>query len=283
MLNPDIAGFVKRLDEKWPGQDRSRACAAYVGSVLEGMNPYAFDELIDFLKAVGVANLSLGEYFGRHRRSAAKSRVALSSIFTRVGNVELPFLKEKEVWEEKELLERSLAYLSTLMSRLAGRPDSGRDLEAHRVPAEVARSSGREKETSSSPPASERGPAPGPTPAPTPAPPSGSAPVQEKDLNYYFQHLLRAKGPKFMDEIPRVSQLVKVAGIKGLTAFTREAMNSLGLSEEMLEGLYEGGGSFKGKGFPDWILELIVRSDVDNYIVAYAYELIDLYLGKGRK
>jgi len=234
MFNPDVQAFLKQLREKWPScPNQAMACSAYLGAVAQGMSPSDCDQLIEFLKKIKLANFSIGEYYGKYGPSI-RSQEVLSAFFSRLGDVEAPFLKESVDWSPGELRAKFVEYIDSLRKKV------GTGEQSH-------------------------------------------PPPEKKDLNYYFHQLLAAKGPKFMDDIPKVSQLATLAGVKGLAAFTRDAMNSLGIQDSTLQELYESHATYRGKEFPDWIVELIANSDVDNYIVAYAYELIGLYLLNGKK
>jgi len=234
MFNPDVQAFLKLLREKWPScPNQATACSAYLGAVAQGMSPSDYDQLIEFLKKIKLANFSIGEYYGKYG-SNIRDQEVLSAFFSRLGDVEVPFLKESVDWTLDELTAKFVEYVDGLRKK-----------------------AGTGAQTSQRP--------------------------EKKDLNYYFHQLLGAKGPKFMDDIPKVSQLANMAGVKGLAAFTRDAMNSLGIQDSTLQELYESHATYRGKEFPDWIVELIANSDVDNYIVAYAYELIGLYLLNDKK
>ncbi len=255
MSGYDLEGFRRILSERWNDaseKDKLEALLAYVSALENGMDPLLGSSLVDFLKSVGFACPELGAYFARFGASESSTVLSLRSLPTQLktASLRLPFLTEKRAWSPSELRERLLSYADLLKQMAAAwQADRGFD----RAPAQRAH---EDVESASARP--------------------------QKGVDSYFYELVRLKGPSFTEKLEVVTPKALRLGVQGFFPFVAGAASSLGIKQSDLDLMFKG--PTGGKGFPDAVLELLSKSDVDDYVVAYAYVLINEWFKKqGRR
>jgi hypothetical protein len=250
--------FLKDLKQKWEGiseSDEINAICAYFAALRSGMPVSSGQKLADFISRAKIPNAYLGLYFAKYGDLAFSICPVLNSLskYVKDLNPNLSFLMEKPNWTYGEVEERLTRYSEELSRRISKWRQEGY---------------GRSHSATAS--------------AQVEHDEAGATQPRSDQINRYFYELIKLKGPGFTEKVQSVSARASQLGVRGIMPFISGYATSLGLNEENLVLAYEGHARPGGKEFPDILIEILSRAEVDDYVVAYSYVLISEWVKRNQ-